>query len=215
MVALSAAERGAIASLYDGRLGCQLDDHAVVGWGSRADQWLRFEQLFRGLEIAGRRILDVGCGLGALVEFLDERAGGEFDYLGVDLAPGLVRRAQERVADRQGMRQPRFAVVDILDPEAELGQHDLVVLSGALSYRVEDNEGLAAAMIERMAGLATEAVALNFLSSYVDYQLDKNFHYSPEKMFRLARTLCPRVALYHDYPLYEFTLQLRLADSKG
>jgi len=206
MVNISSQERAEIVSLYQARLEQEMPEHAVVGWGSREDQWLRFSQLFRGLEPTGKRILDVGCGLGHLVEFLDQQTGGDFEYLGVDLAPGLIAQAQEKAANSQR----RFQVCDLLADKEDLGRFDIAVLSGALSYRVDDNLGLARSMIQRMSELADQSVALNFLSSYVDFELEKNFHYEPELMFAFAKSLCPRVALFHDYPLYEFTLQLQL-----
>jgi hypothetical protein len=59
-----------------------------------------------------------------------------------------------------------------------------------------------------MMAMSSKGVAVNFLSSYVDYELDRNFHFAPEKAFSLAKKLTRFVTLRHDYPLYEFTLYL-------
>ena len=64
-------------------------------------------------------------------------------------------------------------------------------------------------MLSRMFALSKEAVSVNFLSTHVDFQNTRNFHYDPSEMLAFAKTLTKWVALYHDYPLWEFTLQMR------
>jgi len=51
-------------------------------------------------------------------------------------------------------------------------------------------------------------MAVNMLSTYVDYR-DKTLSYvKPEMAFGLAKTMTPRVVLRYDYMPYEFTLYL-------
>ncbi len=204
MVILSDSDKERIVSLYEGRLSNQPEDHTTVGWGSHADQWMRFEQLFRGYSPRAKRIMDVGCGVGHLVAYLIEQIGDDFEYVGVDITPGLVQRAQET----WNGTPHQFITQDILSCQSE-ETFDLVVLSGALNFRIDDNVAHAQAMLRRMYEMTSEAVCANFLSSYADYELEKNFHYQPETLFGFAKTLTSKVALHHDYPLYEFTLQLR------
>lgn len=204
---LTVADKGRIIDLYETRLARLGRDVRTVGWGSRADQWLRFDMLARDLELDKRRILDVGCGLGDFVSYLDERGCSGYDYLGIDLASKLVDEAR-RFYDRPNCR---FEVADLLDGKIA-GDFDVIVSSGALSFKVEDNLALAKQMIATMAAMAREAVSVNFLSTRVDYMLEKNFHYAPDAMLAFALSLSPRVRLYHDYPLYEFTLQILTDD---
>jgi hypothetical protein len=63
-------------------------------------------------------------------------------------------------------------------------------------------------MLGKMFALASKGVAVNFLSSYVNYEHERNFHYSPEEIFRMARRFTKWVKLRHDYPLWEFTLYM-------
>jgi len=83
---------------------------------------------------------------------------------------------------------------------------DYFVLSGALNYKVEDNMSLTRDMLSAMFELADEGVAVNFLSSYVNYEHPRNFHHSPEAVFGVARSMTKWVTIRHDYPLWEFTL---------
>jgi ubiquinone/menaquinone biosynthesis C-methylase UbiE len=203
---LTSDDKKRIVDLYEDRYAAYGYDVRTVGWGSRADQWLRFEVLGRGIDFSGKRILDVGCGLGDFVAFLEAGGQSNYSYTGIDLSSKLIEDATKRF----GREDCTFAVADILNDSLE--PFDVVVCSGALSFRLDDNLALAERMIARMFQLAREAVCVNFLSSRVDYQLEKNFHYEPGRMLAYALSLSRWVRLHHDYPLYEFTLQI-LANS--
>ena len=84
-----------------------------------------------------------------------------------------------------------------------------MLLSGALSYRIQDNESYTKTMLKKLFRMSREVISLNFLSDYVEYQEEKKFHYSPEEMYQFAKTLTKWVTIYSDYPLWEFTIQLR------
>lgn len=190
------------ADLYNGRYDKYGRDVRTVGWGSPRDQWLRFEVLFRGLDPRGKTILDVGCGLGDLVPFLDERTGGDFIYVGLDIADRLIddARATHGKPDRE------FVVGDLFG--VSLPPVDIAVLSGALSLNIDGIEAYAIASMREMFALSSEAASLNFLSKYADFELEKNKHYDPGAVFAWGKKLSKRVNLYHDYPLYEFTVQV-------
>lgn len=192
-----------IRQLYETRLGQFGDAAKTVGWGSRADQFLRFAMLARGLNLRGKRILDIGCGLGDFVTFAEDQTGGDFVYLGIDIAEKLVAFAREKY----GGPRRTFVCGDFLDTVLD-GTFDLVFLSGALSVRVSDNMTLARETLAKMANISGEAAAANFLSTHVDYQLDKDFHFDPGEMLNYAMTLKPWARVFHDYPLYEFTIQI-------
>jgi len=196
-------DRQRFVELYGTRFREFGNDVRTVGWGSRQDQWLRFDVLCRNLDLDGRRILDVGCGLGDLVAFLDGRGVRDFDYLGIDLVTDLVGEAQRTF----GGARRQFITADLLD-DRDFGEFDVVLASGALTLCVADNAAQARRAIAKMFASCRHAVAVNFLSTYVDFQTPKNFHYEPESMFAYSRSLTRWVRLYHDYPLYEFTLQL-------
>jgi SAM-dependent methyltransferase len=200
---LSPDDKRRIIDLYEGRLDLFGHDAKTVGWKNRADQCLRFSILCRGLDLNGKSILDVGCGLGDFVSFMDERGFRPREYVGVDISPRLMQHA----ASRFGREDRRFLAIDFLEA-SDLGQFDIVLCSGALSFRVHDNVTVAETMMRKMFELCREAAVVNFLSSYVDFQLPKNFHYQPEAIFAFGRSLTRWVSLHHDYPLYEFSLQL-------
>jgi len=190
------------ANLYNERFELYGRDVRTVGWGSRADQLLRFEVLLRNLNLKGKSFLDVGCGLGDLVPFLNERTKGDFQYIGIDVAERLVEDARHLHTSGRC----NFLHGDLFS--VEVPEVDIAVLSGALSFRTPGITEYAQQTLERMYLLSREAACLNFLSKYADYELEKNEHYYPEVVFAWSRRISHRVNLFHDYPLYEFTIQL-------
>ena len=208
---LTADDKARIVELYEGRLAAYGYDVRTVGWGSRADQSLRFEVLSREIDFSNKRILDVGCGFGDFVAFLEARGVSGYSYVGVDISPKLIEEADKHF----GSADRVFKVLDLLDGP-EIGMFDVAVCSGALSFKVEDNLGLAHEMLARMFAVSREAVCVNFLSSRVDFMLEKNFHFEPGSTLGYALSLSRWVRIYHDYPLHEFTVQiLRKPLSKG
>ncbi len=194
------------AGLYNARFDQYGRDIKTVGWGSESSQCLRFETLFRGLDPKGKTILDVGCGLGGLIPYLERLTGDDFQYIGIDIAEKLVGDASATY----GHVGRAFYVGDIFS--VVVPPVDIAVLSGALSLRVDSIEKYAYATMERMYSLSRKAACLNFLTKYVDYELQKNQHYEPELVFAKAKQIAGRVTLFHDYPLYEFTVQLLKPD---
>jgi ubiquinone/menaquinone biosynthesis C-methylase UbiE len=158
--------------------------------------------LLRNINPKGKTILDVGCGLGELVPYLDEKTNGDFTYIGIDIAEKLIEDARTQY----GKPGREFYIGDIFT--VNLSSVDIAVLSGALSFKTENIEAYALQTMEKMFSLCTEAACLNFLSKYVDYELEKNQHYLPETIFAKGKALSRSVNLIHDYPLYEFTVQV-------
>lgn len=198
--ALGEADRAYIRDLYAGRLEAQGPGVKTVGWGTRESQILRFEVLCRGLALERATVLDFGCGLGDLQGFLQARTGGRHRYVGVDLVEGFVAEARAAYPEADF----RVGGLDVaLEVEA-----DYVLCSGAFSLRIANNVAHTQESLARLFERARRGVAVNFLSTYVDFQREKDFHYAPEEMFAFAKGLTRWVSLHHDYPLWEFTLQM-------
>jgi SAM-dependent methyltransferase len=94
--------------------------------------------------LAGRTVIDVGCGDGTYT--LELLQGGPRDVLGIDPAAEAIARARERSAGRDNVR---FAVTSVYDL-AELGEtFDVAVVRGVLHHL--DRASDAASAIARVA----------------------------------------------------------------
>ncbi len=95
-------------------------------------------------DLTGARILDAGCGTGALSVEAAKRGA---HVVAIDLSPTLVALARERLPSTLGTGEIDFHVGDMLDPA--LGHFDYVVaMDSLIHYRPRDAvrvlEGLAA-----------------------------------------------------------------------
>ncbi|MGQ0455696.1 MAG: magnesium protoporphyrin IX methyltransferase [Hyphomicrobium sp.] len=108
-------------------------------------------------DLKGRRVLDAGCGTGALAM---EAARRGADVVAIDIAPSLVELAQQRyegLPHDAGAGKIEFLVGDMLDPA--LGRFDHVVaMDSLIHYKTSDM----VAMASGLAARADRSVAFTF-----------------------------------------------------
>jgi magnesium-protoporphyrin O-methyltransferase len=99
-------------------------------------------------ELAGRRLLDAGCGTGALAV---EAAHRGADVLATDIAPTLVGIAADRLPQALGAGRIAFRVGDMLDPAH--GEFDHVVaMDSLIHYEAADIVSALATLAARTRG---------------------------------------------------------------
>jgi magnesium-protoporphyrin O-methyltransferase len=99
-------------------------------------------------DLTGRRLLDAGCGTGALAL---EAARRGAHVTAIDIAPGLIEVARRRADEVQGAGRIAFMVGDMFDPS--LGRFDHVVaMDSLIHYRPEDTVRVLAGLAERTEG---------------------------------------------------------------
>lgn len=191
-----------ISNYYDSKFVKYGSDLKTIGWSNKDDQQLRFSYLLKNINLKNKSILDVGCGFGDLSKFISKKTRSNFRYLGIDISRNIINYAKNnnkkkniifKHSDLDSLRERRF---------------DICVASGSLSYNHSHNKKFTEDYIKKMFQISKYAVCVNFLSDYSDFTVSKNAHYSPEKIFKFAKNLSSKVNLYHDYPLYEFTIQI-------
>jgi magnesium-protoporphyrin O-methyltransferase len=105
-------------------------------------------------DLHGRRILDAGCGTGALAVELARRGA---QVVAIDLSPTLVQLARERTPDDLGEGKLEFIAGDMLS--TSLGRFDHVVcMDSMIHYEKHD-------MVQVLAGL-TERTAKSVLFTF-------------------------------------------------
>lgn len=199
---------GVVEAYYTARVKEHGETARGVDWSSEASQLLRFEKLLevcRGTEAFS--LLDYGCGYGALLDHLLAR-GAQVRYTGYDVSAEMVARA-----DRRGVGDPaaRFTC-----DASTLAPHDFVVASGVLNVKLDVAEPewreYVLSVLDHLHALSRRGFAFNLLSLYSDPEKrrDTLFYADPRELFdHCQRRFSPRVALLHDYPLWEFTLIVR------
>lgn len=181
----------------------------TLGWGQHGREEIRFSVLADcALRMPASSVLDVGCGFADLYDFLAQH-NWHGKYTGIDIVPGLLNVACER---HPGLD---LREADIANAPASLETHDFVIASGVLNAKLRsaDNQAHIVNVLTAMYGYAREAVCVDFMSTYVDFQKPGSWHTDPAWAFGVAKRLSRRVVLRHDYMPFEFALFIFKDDS--
>ncbi len=175
------------------------DDKAAVGYPEPAGQQGRYMMLCEVGDLTKASILDVGCGLGHLLDFLKQR-GFEGDYLGIDLQEEMVARARKRHPEA------RFEVADFLEDKPEFEGRDFVLASGVLQHC---DPALRERFISRMYELCGTAAAFNCFSTWYDNHPEQGFRIAnPLEVLDYCRGLTTRLLFRHEYIAHDFTIYM-------
>jgi len=205
-------EFGSIISDVSAYYGMRLAEHGTtakgVDWNGAESQSLRFAQLMRVLnDDEAFSITDVGCGYGALFDFLNERFSA-FNYRGTDVSAEMIEAARTRLRDHDNAQFSDAAPGQV--------RTDYSVASGIFNVRLgHDDEhwkSYLVATLDDISQGSRRGFAFNCLTSYSDAdRMQKHLYYAdPMAIFDLCKRRYSRhVALLHDYGLYEFTIIVR------
>ena len=150
-----------------------------------------------GGDLAGRTVLDAGCGTGALAV---EAARSGADVAAVDVAGSLVSLAAERAGDTAPGRV-RFSVGDMLDPALGVFDH-AVAMDSLIHYPKAEIARALAALAPRIArsllftfAPATPALQLMHAAGGLFPKADRAPAIEPVALGALSRALAAEPAL--------------------
>jgi 2-polyprenyl-3-methyl-5-hydroxy-6-metoxy-1,4-benzoquinol methylase len=164
---------------------------------------LRFRALLPLIDKPGLSVLDYGCGLGYLFDYLQEQ-GVSVCYTGMDMMPEFIDTCRQKYGDK--------AEFELIEAEQPLTRRfDLVFASGVFNIRTHADDGLsrvyATARLKQLLDVADLAMVCDFLSPYVDFKQGDSQHFDTGYLADFcARELSRRFILRHDLLPYEFTL---------
>jgi len=149
-------------------------------------------------------LLDWGCGLGDLLEYLRFQ-GFTGTYIGADINKEFIAEARKKYAD-----DPRasFFVSDSLRDAARL-EYDYCLLSGVFNIAAEDTGAELKNTVQTLFKGARRGVAFNALSTHAKEKKPDLAYFDPFALGEwCAREITPYVALRHDYRGGNFTVYL-------
>ena len=177
-------------------------DHRGLGYRSRSAQEKRFEALLALGDFNGRTLLDVGCGFGDFLEFLNAR-GIRPLYTGIDICEPMV----ERCRDRFNGSDASFIEADVLGYEPP-ARYDFVVASGIFGLESPEVRSRIRPTLARMFSWSREGLAVNFLSSAAPRHAEGRVYLEPAAVLEMGLALTPAARLDHTYLPNDFTLHL-------
>jgi SAM-dependent methyltransferase len=175
-----------------------------VGWRDEPTHDLRFERLSRVIETEEPiSVNDLGCGYGAFLEYLTAHGFKVAHFRGLDISDRMLEEARRRHPSSE------WLLGSTLGADA-----DYSFASGIFNVRLQESEARWRQFIERtldeLNSHSRRGFAFNLLSTYVDYREPHLYYGDPCEFFDLCKQRYSRkVALLHDYPLYEWTMLVR------
>ena len=200
----------AVARYYTDKVNEHGPTPKGVDWRDAESQALRFDALIELIPDDGPElsINDYGCGYGALLDVLAKRRG-KLEYLGYDVSEAMIAAARARhCADERA---------SFTTDEAELRPADYTVASGIFNVRLGEPVAQWRAYVletlDKLALLSRRGFAFNALTAHADPdRMRSDLYYADpaELLDHCFRHYSRDVVLRHDYPLYEFTVSVRL-----
>ena len=121
-----------------------------------------YQHLFHGIELPNSlSVLDIGCGMGDLIDFLQMRQAPIESYLGIDLVGPFIEQCRQEYLPPCEFRKANFISRSFAPTE----RFNLVVNMGVLVSRVVNYEAYVEYCITKMIALSSKYVHFNVITS--------------------------------------------------
>jgi SAM-dependent methyltransferase len=196
-----------VAQYYTEKLHAHGETPQGVDWNGSEGQFIRFAQLAQVITAPAYTINDIGCGYGALYEFLAPNPALQ-QYVGIDISVEMIDAGQRRYTHND-----RVTFVHGASPVTPATYS---VASGIFNVRLDRSDTewwqYLTGVLDVMDQYSTHGFAFNCLTSYSDAEKMRDYLYytDPCRLFDYCKRRYSRnVVLLHDYSLYEFTMIVR------
>jgi SAM-dependent methyltransferase len=167
------------------------DAPEATQWTAEGQQF-RFRKLMEIADLRSRKVLDLGCGVGAFYPVLTEWFG-DLDYTGVDIVPEMVDHAARKYP------RARFLCRDLSTDRLD-DTFDYVLSSGVFNNAMPDAD----AFMRELLALGFEhcrlGMAFNFISTHVNFTDRELAYHDPAGVLDFCiRNLTRKVVIHHHY----------------
>lgn len=177
------------------------DSPLALGWTPEGQQE-RFRVLWEVGIGTANSVLDVGCGLGHFLDYMEHRRGAIRWYTGIDASLPMIEAAARRTG-RAGAFWYADALINDLQPA------DFVVSSGMLNVETGTNLEDMAELLRKCFDACRIGVAVNMLSALAPGKRPDRHYYEPGWLASMAVQLrAPRWTIRHDYRDNDMTVYL-------
>jgi cyclopropane fatty-acyl-phospholipid synthase-like methyltransferase len=186
-----------VRNFYNKRLAKIGNDIKSIGWGSKKNQFLRFELLTRNINLNKKKILDFGCGFGDLYIFLKKKFK-YINYNGYDISNAIILNNKNK-----------FSKINFFGEIKLIEKYDYIICSGVFSLRTKYTKFYFIKLINFLFARTHKGLMINFLSKKTKHKLKKNYYYSTKEIINFTSKFenC-KILVYENYSLDEFTIHL-------
>ncbi len=163
-----------IKTYYEDNIAKDLPEYGILGWESERAQQLRFDVLLDQVSLEGKRLLDVGCGTGNLLEYINSK-GIHVRYTGIDILDKMIGKAASKHLDAD------FIHMDIFKENTfSPNSFDVVYTSGIFNLNLGNNKEFLRNALKLFFSLSCGTVVFNLLHYASPDREDKYFYFHPD-----------------------------------
>lgn len=183
---------------------------AQYGDDTRSCLWerpmiMRYEELKKIIpeSLEGKSILEIGCGLGGLYEYLVKDCKIQnIQYTGIDIVDGMIETAKKKYPNAE------FMVWDVFEKKLER-QFDYVILCGVFNVTTGNDDAFMKKMLSHAYSYCEKGMAFNYISNYVNFKSEEMAYHNPEDIFSFCvKNLTKKVNLFHHYAKCDVAMYL-------
>lgn len=177
-----------------------------VDWPNEMDAQTRYRVM---LEVCNSwneslSILDLGCGVGHLVNYLQRNEIQFGEYLGVDVSQESIELCKSKFPEMN------FIKFDVISQKLGFS-FDYVILNGVLTVKATNSQQTMNRFMESMLlsafGIAKVGIAFNVMSKQVEWERDDLNHVSLDYISEYVyKNLSRHYVIRQDYGLYEYSV---------
>ena len=203
------------------------DNYKILGWESRQAQYARFAAFAKNVDLNGKAVLDVGCGLGDLFHFLTSGLGLSVNYVGIDISERMIETAkgQLEILRENGLKLPaenkstvRFLTADVFADdfvnaldfsalEESSAGFDWIYASGIFNLNLGNNFEFLKKAFVRFMELGKSGFVCSMLNERSSDKESPYFYYNPKQVCSFAKDAGAKsVRIIDDYLENYFTV---------
>lgn len=191
----------------------EIPEYKVLDWESKEAQEARFETFINYFNLEDSIILDVGCGLGNLAEYID-RKNIKLYYVGVDIMPEMIERARKKNFINI---MPQFMVMNIFSEQNIENDFDYIYSSGIFNLNLGNNKEFLVKAIKSFIKIAKKGICFNLLDkSSKKLYGNKYFYYEKFETLKKTKSILEdaevkyKIELSDKYLSNDFSIIIRL-----
>ena len=184
------------------------ESHLGVDWPKAEDVDKRHQvmlEIFKKDQSENITLLDFGCGVSHLFEYMRQYGYDHVQYAGLDILEEYVEVAKKKYPGNT------YYCQDILKSTGDLPMFDYVIMNGVFTQKLElsleEMFSFLKELLVKVFRHANKGIAFNVMSKQVDRENEGNFHLGMDALSEfITNEMTQNFIIRHDYGLYEYTV---------
>jgi len=187
-----------VKAFFEPRPALHGDSHLAVDWGSEESQYARFAALNRLAPLQQKSLLDVGCGLGHLLDWVTKQGISIDYYEGLDITPSMVQAARQRYPGIS-FNECNLLAGDLPDRKG----YDVVFASGIFYLALDEPYSYLSSLLDHLYSHTRQVLVFNLLTlanaEPGSLASKGEFRAQVDKLLAIVSSLSPFFCLDHSY----------------